>query len=65
MKAGACWNLERASALWGAYSLHQKPGKKAMRGRGPMGVVGTLEDAAVYGMDNTKTGKAQEQDQLV
>jgi len=36
-----------------------------MRGRGPMGVVGTLEDAAVYGMDNTKTGKAQEQDQLV
>lgn len=36
-----------------------------MRGQGPMGVVGTLGDAAAYGMGNTKMGKAQEQDRLV
>ena len=65
MREGACWSLETASALSGECSLRQKPGRKVMRGPGPVEVVGTLEDAAAYGMGNTRRNKAQEQDQLV
>lgn len=53
------------SALSGECSLHQKPERKATRDRGPVEVVGTLEDAVAYDMGNTRMDKAQEQDQLV
>ena len=45
--------------------MHQKLERKAMRDPGPVEVVGTLEDAAAYGIDNTRMDKAQEQDRLV